>query len=311
MRYKLIASVEGEAYLVSPTVIELEDYRAEFDVDQQGRLSKITVSVAVPEDKLEKFRSSLTLGDGESIPRINISTDVELHAELVDRLQMLESALAFSTHTAVMNIDWDTPEQEYVPESPGDEELIAISSFSHARGYEIPKVILQPDVLHTIISSAPKYDELRVPKAFWRKGMISFSSFEYVQAFYQFFFVIEDFYAAGKSGKKPFLEALNKSQDFSDICENSLEAFSKMDRHNGNLQELLDEYGCERSIGGLQELLFEIRGSLHHYSSRSPRPKGTPFNQNDFESIALLALHMVTTAIAYKIVEINNRSPEL
>jgi hypothetical protein len=310
MRYKLIADVEGEVHISSPVVIEIEDYQTEFQINEEGKLSKVAISLSVPEEKLEKFRGSVILGEVDSTPKIEISTDMELHNRLVDRLQMLESALAFSTQAALTRIDCATPDQEYFPESPQEQELIAVTSFSYARQYQATRVILHPQDLYTIVESAPKYDELRVPKGFWREGMISFSSFEYVQAFYYFFFVIEDFYAPGRSGKKPFLDAVSKSGEFRDLCANSLEAFSKLERHNRNLQEFLDEFGYERTIEGLQELLFEIRGSLHHYSSRTPRPKGTPFNPNDFETIALLSLHIVTAAIAYKIVEINNRTDQ-
>ena len=101
------------------------------------------------------------------------------------------------------------------------------------------------------------------------------------------------------------LEAIQSVVDqFENLCINSLEKIINDPRHAINLRQYFENFACEETPRGLGELLFEMRGALHHYSSRSTRAKGTPFNQNDFETIALLAMHLVTTAIAYREVAI-------
>jgi hypothetical protein len=183
-----------------------------------------------------------------------------------------------------------------------------VRAFSASQEYPQSRSFLQTKILEEIVATAPRYDELNIIKAFWREGMIFFNTFQYAQAFYQFFIIIEYFYAPGKSGKGPVLKEFGKSHEFRKLCENSLSELFKLERHRANLELMFGRFNCPVTPEGLQELLFETRGTLHHYSSKSKRSKFTPFNQNDFETIALLVMHLTTTAIGYRIVQINQRS---
>jgi hypothetical protein len=64
---------------------------------------------------------------------------------------------------------------------------------------------------------------------------------------------------------------------------------------------------CPMTAAGLPRFLFRMRGGLHHYSRRSKR-HANPFNQATFEPVALLAMHVATTAILFRIVELNQRA---
>ncbi len=300
MQYKIVAEVVGNLFIPDNVCFEFRGYEFDFISDDKGRLKSIGISKKVPDDRVEKFKSTFGPGKGQSVGTINIGGDIETHEELVDQLQMLESALAFSSKAALERINWDAPEQEYIPETPDDEQLIAIRSFRYSRQYPKSKSLLQPDFIKKLVEYAPKYDELRVAKAFWREGMVFFNRFQYVQAFYQFYFVIEDFFASGKSGKKQVLSEFHKSSEFEELCNKTLIELFKTEKHRENLKRFFEECNCEPTHIGLQELLFEMRGALHHFSSGSSRPKGTPFNQKEFESISLLSMYLVTLAIGYR-----------
>ena len=95
------------------------------------------------------------------------------------------------------------------------------------------------------------------------------------------------------------------------LADDSLKKIFKDHRHRSNLEALFKEFKCDISPTGLQELLFEVRGALHHYYGRSTKRKGTPFNQREFESISLLVMELCTVAIYYRIVEINRSKDKL
>lgn len=219
---------------------------------------------------------------------------------------MVESALSYSTRFSLQEIDWDTPDQEYIAESDEDRELLSVSAFSYTRGYPETKVLVTEDALAQVVQLAPEYDDLRIAKAFWREGMGYFMAFRYVQAFYQFYFVIEDFFAGGKSGKKGVMGAFHKSAGLMEHCTNYLDRVEEDARHWKSLKEHFGEFKCAVSPQGLAELLFEMRGALHHYSRHSQRSRGTPFNQSDYETISLVAMQIATSGIAYREVEISN-----
>jgi hypothetical protein len=308
MRYKLVAEVEGDVFISSPISIQKDEFEFSFIPSSDGRLISISITMSVPQERVKNFASTIEPGKGQSVASISIGGDIEIHKQLVGQLQTLESNFAFITGMAVQRIKWDNPKQEYIPDGPEDETILSVRGFSATQEYPKPRAFLQTNILQSIVIAAPMYDELKITKAFWREGMIYFNNFQYIQAFYQFYFIIEDFYAPGKSGKKPVLQEFRKSMVFKELCNNSLLELLKDARHRLNLEHLFSQFNCEVTSEGLQELLFEIRGALHHYSSQSQRPKGTPFNQKDFESIALLAMHLVTSAIGYQIANINQNA---
>jgi len=135
--------------------------------------------------------------------------------------------------------------------------------------------------------------------------MSCFQSFRYVQAFYSFYFVIEGLFAGGKTGEKAVLKEFSKSMEFSQIAKDQLESIFKEPRHRASLKKLFAEEGCSTDAPGLQQFLYKIRGNLHHYARRSPKTRGTPFNQKEYESIALLTMLIATAVIANRFIAIN------
>jgi hypothetical protein len=304
MRYEVAADAEGTIYIGEAVTVEHDDLWFDFTADENGYLKEIVVGKTVPESMVDEFQSTIDPQSGPVKARISIGGNRDLHDTLIDSLQMIESHLAWATNAALQRIRWDAPRQQFVPESADEEQLLSILSVSHKREYPPLLAEIAPDLLETIVQSAPLYDELRVPMSFWREGQVYFARFRYIEAFYQFYFVIEDFYASGRSSKASVLRAFERSSEFGSLCDLALDKFQAMPRHGESLKELFDVFQCEVTRKGLQDLLFAVRGALHHYSSGSPRPKGTPFNQQFFETIALVTAYLSTTAIGYRIVQI-------
>ena len=206
-----------------------------------------------------------------------------------------------------MTLDDTDGTEKFIAETPEEEELIAITSFTRTRQYPEPPTLFSPVDLIRLISKFPAYESLRVPMPFWREGENYFSTFQYVLAFYQYYFIIEDFYAGGKSSQSAVLKEFARSEEFRQLAHNSITELFKEPKHRQALEKLFTQEGCEVSATGLQKLLFKVRGGLHHYFGNSPKTRGTPFNQAEFESVALLVMHLTTAAIGYRIVAINQQ----
>ncbi len=161
-----------------------------------------------------------------------------------------------------------------------------------------PDFVVRERAFNMLVRHAPFFDSLTVPIAFWREGGNQMDDKNYVQAFYSYFFVIEDLYADGKTGERPVLKAFSESEEFCRICVSTLPRFfGKGDEHESALRRFFEAEGCQADRFGLQKFLFRMRGNLHHYFGKSPRPHPTPFNQQQFHSVALLALFIATLAI--------------
>ena len=208
MRYRLRAKLEGQLFLTEAFSIERDGLLFEFIAGDNGQVQELAISLKVPDEKVEKFASGIGPGQGESVATYTIGGDRELYNHLVSELQSLESNLAFASGS-VKRIHWDTPHQQFIAETPEEEELITFTEFSLSRTYPEPHALFSPVNLIRLISKFPAYESLRVPMAFWREGENYFTTFQYVLAFYQYYFIIEDFYAGGKTGQSTVLTGIS------------------------------------------------------------------------------------------------------
>ena len=308
MRYRLLSKVDCNLYIRQLTVIERDNIRFEFLPDDKGRTDEVAVSIKIPKEKLKEFKSSIYPGRGDEKIVININTDKELHDLLIFELQALESHLAFASSGALEKIDWNSSIVDFIPENNEEKKLIAATHLSHKSSYSKKPFKISSQALEEIVSTPPEFGRLIIPEAFWREGMNYFQKFQYIQSFYQFYFIIEDFYAKGKTGEKQVLKAFQESKDFKEICEHSLQQILNKPKHSQRIEKLFKEEKIEMNGKGLQKLLFKIRGNLHHFFCKSPKTRGTPFNQKEFETEALLTMHISMTAILYSMVDINRET---
>lgn len=123
--------------------------------------------------------------------------------------------------------------------------------------------------------------------------------------------MIEDFYISGKSSsKKSVKKKFQESKELLEIADNALTQFQKLPAHKTKLNHFLTEYKCTNTSIGLLEMIYEARNNLHHFHSRSTRPQGTPFNQSDFDTIALIGMYIARLAISFREVKISQSLKE-
>lgn len=298
MRYCVCAKVEGNIYLTKPGEVKRGDFIFDFRLGPDSRLSEIAVSISVPEDKLLSMASTFDSGDGNVKFRIKIGGNRDLYDKLISELQLLESDLSFATQGALRKIYWDNPNSiEFIPETDSEEDLPAISSFSFHRAYPAKPARFSIETMGGILNGTSQSIQLRIAKAFWREGLEYHNQFKYIQAFYSFYFVIEDYFARGKTGESEVLKQFLQSPQFQEISRKGFTEIINDQRHKEKLLRLFKDAGLEASLDNLPTFLFRMRGKLHHYYSESSKLQGTPFNQADFESLSLLVMYMTTETI--------------
>jgi len=301
MRYRIVAKAIGDVTIQGTILAERDGILFEFIPDNLGKLSLVAISIQVPQDKVQNFASSISQ-TGLDVPlSITIGGDREIHERLVAELQVLEAHLSFATISSLQNIDWNNLEQEeFIAESSEEKNLLAVSGVSSK--IEYPKTVfhVSPESISQLVDLMPLYDSLTIPKSFFQEGMNFFRNFQYITAYYHFFFVIEDFYADGKFSGRGVIDEFNKSREFVGIATNALQQLFADERHRANLLKFFIEENCDVSPQGLQKLLFHLRGNLHHYHSKSPKTRGTPINHKEYESIALIAMYIVRLAIGLR-----------
>lgn len=306
MRYKLTAEIESTIFISENVSVETQNIMVEFLRGADGNLSKISVSKSVPDDKLNNFKQLFEPGSGGVKFNISIGGDKELHDELIKELQTIESNLAFASKGLLKHIRWDNPLQGYIPENNKEEDYLTVSNFSANKKYHQPKANFSSKALVGLVKLSSNYESISLAKAFWREGIVHYNNFQHIQAFYQFYFVLEDFYISGKSSsKKSVMKKFQESRELLAIADNALTQIQNLPEHKTKVQKFLTEYKCANTSTGLLEMLYETRNHLHHFNSKSTKIQGTPFNQSDFDTIALVGMYIATLAISYQEVKIS------
>jgi hypothetical protein len=295
--------VDSDIILECPYSFEVEGYTYDFLIDNHKRFN--CVSICSKAD-ITKFKQHVTRGE-DGIPHFTISSDLELQNKLIDKLQLLESNMSFNTMGGVTRFYWNNPREEFIPENDAEKKDLVMYSFQLTKEYKKPKIRIknEKDSLERFVKYGDRYEELKIPKAFCREGLINHRNFQYVQAFYNYYFVIEDFYSKGKTSTKELLKEFMGSPGLAKYINSCLEKFGQDNLHGEKLRSLLDQEKLPFNTTGLLRLIIIMRGMLHHYHRRGTKLKGTPFNQKEFETIAVICNYIAVQAIAFREVEIN------
>jgi len=304
MKLSLECSVEGKVKIGKQLKVVEGSKEYLLIPDNEGWLSKIRIikKVAAP----NKYSTKIGPGKGKVKAEIKIEGDREERLELIREIQGLESILSFETIGALKSIGWDAPTEAFIPETEEEKGQVQVISFHFKKTYRESPVFLNEKSFGAIIRSKERYVSLIVPQAFFRQGVNEFASRRYINAFYNFYFVLEEFYGKGKTKNRDIAEAFRNSKEFRECMDWAIkDNLNKNVRHRINIEKFCNEEKVAYDIDGLINLLWKVRGNLHHYSSRSSKHKGTPFDHEDFESIAFLTMGLAVRSIAQRILEIN------
>jgi hypothetical protein len=272
--------------------------------NQQGILSKIKLIAKVPNP--QQFFSKIEPGTGEAKLNITINRDSKLYEEIISDIQELESILSFSAD--LKRIFWEMPKEECIAENEEEREKLKVFGMQFLKRYADNPVLLEEYTFQRMIDSRKNYSSLSILKAFFREGKNEFKSFRYIYAFYNFYFIIEDIYGGGKTKEKDVLQNFKQSTELLGLVELTMKNYIETDRrHLTNIERLLQEEKLSYTTEGMIELIWKVRGNLHHYISKSSKRLGTPFNHRDFEPVSFFVMSLALHAILYRIVEINKK----
>jgi len=302
MKLEFKCKIESKTYIgnsMLETTIEDKDFT--LIPDEKGLLKEITIRVKIekPDSIISKFAPSNTPGVKHNL---TIKLDEGVTDEITELLQYLEANLSFLGN--LKKIYWEEPKLTFIPENDEDRINVNVMSFAVHNKYPDVEKILTIDAFRNIVSDKKKYEFLTIVESFFREGLREFISFRYINAFYNFYFIIEDLYGKGKTKNYEIEEEFKKNETFREFVEWMITSWIS-GRHKINIEKFLLEEHKSYNVDGLIELIVKVRGNLHHFSSKSSKHKGTPLNNKDFKSMAFLLLGLSNRSILQKIYERN------
>jgi hypothetical protein len=271
--------VSGRFFLDVSVPIPTNSWIVEL-VPSTGRVTHIEVTVSIPR---------------EEWPRVtpNPSTGVKLHIETnayrlpwiqrgLRSLQGLLSVFGFDS------IELDYPAIQWIPDTQEEAEVLKLASFltkhSPLPDHEIPRVSF--DLVARAVMASAAATEVEIPLNFFRRGMLDLRDRQFIEAFYDFFFVVENLYAAGKFHKAAVLEAFTHSVVLCTFIKEVIADAGSMLRHERGVRtEFEKAYALMTPVEALNRLV-ELRGQLHHQTPKR-RDNWHPEDQSKYELDAL------------------------
>ena len=264
--------------------------------DPDGKLAAVKIVAQVPQD--EVWVSDMQPGSGDVKLDLRVTFPPTLD-RLVSTMQALEGLLSFHCSGQLSRVRWDQPKVEFIPEDEGEEA--PVRALHRKPEYRDERIHISGQAWTRIVDTADRLGDLVIPLAFYREAFNDFRQARYVGAFYNFYFLLEDFYGGGETKNKKVEREFKNCPEMRESVRWTMDNYLTKRDHGANVQRLCEEEHRDYTVDGLIELLVRVRGNLHHFPGKSSKRHGTPLNQRDFESIAFFAMGIACRAITSKL----------
>lgn len=284
MKCRYLFSIEGDLRpdLVFP--FEANGFRYEFQRDKTGFLTGIMVAVDVP---VSTLRPKLTPISG-SVPVANIEVSSLGLLQIQQDLRVVEGLLApYGLHS----INLREPKQEWIPENEEEKAQLSVSSWHHYTSH-LPRGKTKPSpfsfVVHSILA-AKEVAPYEMALSFLRKGYLDMEEWRYIEAIYDFYFMLETLYGNGKTKNVDVQREFLASPILVACIEKELSDPENIDLFISD-PECATAFRKKYQGKTPEEIIasmVKLRGFLHH-QSRKRRDGWHPEDQEAFKTEAVL-----------------------
>ncbi len=225
-----------------------------------------SISVCVPNYDEQYFPSMTTHTTGPAKASIVIPDDPYL-PEIQRELMAIEGLLSFY---GVKSIEVRSPKLEWIPENDKDKAKLKVFTFSH-RYVPMEEMDTEPvphDLLVGSLIAACDCFEIEVPLNFFRKGSEDVFDRRYIEAIYDFYFLLETLYGDGKFRTKAVIDSFIRSSEL-ESCVGEVLNLAGYPFWRG--EHLINQFNSKYKNKSYKEIItqiVELRGFLHHHSEK-------------------------------------------
>lgn len=264
MLTKIKFKTNGDLKLDKHVTFQHEKRKYDLEVDVDGYLISIAVTFRLPPNLTPTIEATPDVGVKA---HITIPTSIETD-EILDNLRTAEGLLSFY---GLKEIKLISPHQEWIPETPEEKESLQIPSFSlgSANSRSKDDDPLPVDLVIRNIIAAASAKNYQVALSFYRKGCLDMDERRYIDAFYDFFFVLEHLYGNGQFKSKQVKENFCSSAELMKAVVDEKQSFHLIVPFNSPAEQkkCLDHY-TNNSAEDILGMIVDLRGELHHHSSK-------------------------------------------
>lgn len=293
MLIRFTAEVDGLVVDSAVKEFECNSYTTVLQFDERG-LNQVSIERELSDAEISKLDNRIENPQLGNPGVISLGISEEIRREGHETLQTLESLFGLYN---VKKLYWRDAAIELIPQSELEKSLdvkkidleLSKSETPHVWKYD-PKDV---DWEHI--------ERLKTPLAFFRRGCRFVHNLEYINAYTNFYFIIEGFYSEGDhtNVESTYLE----SSELMKAAETGFDA--SMDSLRDGLEPFFEFYGKDRSPEGLIRLYVVIRHQLNHFFHEHSGPHTpSPFDQYDYEPVCLSLMHLTYYILLTKVNDI-------
>jgi hypothetical protein len=293
MKLRVKCDVQSEVILKGRLEFKANDRAFAFEVDAKGIWNSLTVLADVKDPY--KVRWGTVDVEGTVAPNqgpfsIVGSIEPQLFDSVIADIQTLESAL--SVFIPLRQINWHYP--EYGPVFEDGEERSDLGAVRVSRG-KIPPQRISETALVSIVGIGLKAQSLTVVASFWREGENDWIAGKFINAFFNYYFVLEGLYGNRKTSNRHVEAEMLKSAELLAL----IEKFNIGQHPIQHLKQLATTLNITTipTAEELVSLLVSTRGVLHHFQNNPNREQGSSLVHDKYEGIAYLARQLAHGSI--------------
>jgi hypothetical protein len=316
MKIKMTCDVEPKIK-VNNLKGQYPDWDFYFLPNEEGFLEKIVIEAKVPDYTKYKIWAGPTPDDPEH-KMLHIDMDHEFNNILIEDFQYFEGML--SLLGTDVRVSWQSPFIELIPESP-EEEPHKIAGFRMEKKREEPTYEIDNNDIGNILLRVKLHPPIVNPYlSFYRESLKEYNAFRFINSFFNSYYVLEGAYGNDRWRNWEVREEFKQSDEFKKITREVINDYIKKNslvesRIIKALNNLNDPRGnpvnAKLDVDGIAYLLVDTRGSLHHFSSDPSKQHGTPFNHEEFQELASVALRIARGTIWVLLDEIDDYEKKL
>ena len=141
--------------------------------------------------------------------------------------------------------------------------------------------------------------DVELPLSFIRQGTLAYAERRYIEAIYQFYFLLETLFSGGHSRKSKVKMEFKKSDRLKTAAEKFLRDMREPFPSADLAKQLTEKYGA-LNVDSLIDYIIELRGFLHHHTSKR-KDIWHPRRQKDYQLDALM-MALITNKIGVSLV---------
>ncbi len=214
------------------------------------------------------------------------------HPKMLKSLRTLEGFLAVY---GLVSIALDEEDISWIPESEDDKKKLKLTAFSIRPVKHPTSAFSMPfSVVSRSIIESKSALNLEIPLSFYRKGRKDFMEHRYIDAIYDFYFMLETLFGNGKTKNSHISQEFLKSTMLVTFASEVIgDAERNLLARSGrtNLVETFRKRYAEPSGEKFLKQLVILRGFLHHHSIENSRI-WNPSSEYEYEVEAVLLSHL-------------------